>query len=61
MSNLALRVLTAVVALPGIPSASIGIIVPPVTPLSQPSDAMTPSGLPVPHVSGFFERLRPNA
>ena len=47
--------ITAVVALPGIPSARVGTIAPPVAALLAASAPAIPSIEPLPNSSGFFE------
>jgi len=46
--------ITAVVALPGIPSANVGTIAPPVAALFAVSAPAIPSIAPLPNSSGFF-------
>ena len=46
---------TAVTESPGTPSDSSGIIAPPEQPLFALSVAATPSGIPVPNFSGYFD------
>ena len=45
----------AVTMSPGIPSAIMVISAPPAVPLLAASEAITPSGMPVPYFSGCFE------
>ena len=46
---------SAVVESPGIPSAAIGIMEPPIAALLEHSDAHTPSGFPLPKSSGCLD------
>ena len=48
---------TADTALPGTPKVKAGMRDPPTTALFDVSEAITPSGLPVPNSSGVFELL----
>ena len=49
------RSISAIVGLPGMPSDRVGTSAPAVTPLLAASDAITPSGSPVPNASRFGE------
>ena len=48
---------TAVVLSPGIPSDKSGTRAPPVNPLFAASEAITPSGAPLPSFDGSFEKF----